>query len=141
MMNLENINPLPFLENVSFPKVLPGISENVSLPPIVLVQNRTGKFFLVDGYKRFNFLKKEKIGSFLFAVFKKEVDEKSEELLLDYLKFNFGRGFNDIEISNMIYEANHYFQNSELLNDIFDILNLKISPENITKFKNIFGLS
>ena len=141
MMNLYDINPLPFLENVSFPNVLPNIWEKASLLPIILVQNRAGKFFLVDGYKRFNFLKKEKIASFLFTVSKKNVDEKREELFLDYLKFNFGRGLNDIEISNMIYEANHYFQNSKLLNDIFDILNLKISPENITKFKNIFGLS
>ncbi len=103
--------------------------------PLIILKSEK-KFLIIDGYKRFNL--SPKINSFFI------IDDSlsNEDILIEYCKKNFYRGFNDIEIANILNVVERYFNNNvELIKKILKILNIKFSENLISSFKKLNNLS
>ncbi len=142
MLNLKEIRKLPFIENISFPCSLEISRSKKNIQPLLVAENKDKEFFLIDGYKRYRFLVEEGIDDFICVTVKKIANEKSEELLLEHVQYNIERGFNDIEVANLILSAETFFPQYPLLKKkLFSLLNLKFSMNNENKFKKLANLS
>jgi len=139
MIELNKITLVEFLKNISFPSHINNTAN--TFHPLLLAQDKENTLLLIDGYKRIQFYKKQKIQKAPCSIVEKLDYENCEKLLLCYIKYNIVRGINDIEISNIIIFAENFLKSPKIIKNIFSYLNLKYSEKSIKYFKNINKLT
>ncbi len=137
---MKDINPFPILKKIQYPDfnndLFQSIEENGIIHP-VYVFKKNKKFFILDGYKRFCVAKKLKLEEIPTII----CYYHSEKLIfLKYFKINLYRKFNEIEISNLIFLSNEYFNDQILTKFIFLKLNKKYSKKNLTNYLSLQNL-
>jgi|GEM_PF-4791805 len=138
---IENISEDYLLKSISFPsneeysRLKDSILKYGIQSPIVIFE-KDSKLNIIDGYKRFNIAKLEKINSINCIVVNNIYEEN---LIIKYTLYNSFRKLNDVETATLITTLieNH----PPLLPKIFEILELKYSEKQIQYFKNITKLN
>ncbi len=143
-IDLNKIKFYDFLGNISFPsssifKELKDSISNMGIQFPIIVNKVNKQYFLVDGKKRIKILNDFKKNNVPVLIFTNKI---SEDVLVEYCKKNSLRGFNDIEISNLIETIEKYFKNNEsLIKKILEIAGKKYSKRYFENTKSLNKLS
>ncbi len=138
---IENISEDYLLKSISFPsneeysRLKDSILKYGIQSPIVIFE-KDSKLNIIDGYKRFNIAKLEKINSINCIVVNHICEEN---LIIKYTLYNSFRKLNDVETATLITTLIENYP--PLLPKIFEILELKYSEKQIQYFKNITKLN
>ncbi len=138
---IENISEDYLLKSISFPsneeysRLKDSILKYGIQSPIVIFE-KDSKLNIIDGYKRFNIAKSEKINSINCIVVNNICEEN---LIIKYTLYNSFRKLNDVETATLITTLIENYP--PLLPKIFEILELKYSEKQIQYFKNITKLN